>query len=75
MRMAIVELPDRRSKNQQRSVLRAAIRQLDRADVYLSAVAAMEIGDWGAERELRRIRTDLEGLRRSFLERRSEPIP
>ena len=75
MRSAIVQLPDLRSHNQQRAVLRAAIRQLERADLYLSAVASMDIGGWEVERTLRQVRSDLEGLRRSFVERRSELIP
>ena len=75
MRNAILQLPDRRSQNQQRTVLRAAIRQLERADLYLGAVASMEMGDWKIERSLRHIRTDLEGLRRSLIEHRSVLIP
>ena len=72
MRSAILQMPDRRSQNQQRAVLRAAIRQLERADLYLAAVSSMAVGDWVAERTVRQIRSDLEGLRRSFIERRSE---
>lgn len=71
MRNAILELPARRSQNQQRGVLRAAIRQLERADVYLGAVAAMEIGDWPAERSIRQLRDDLEGLRRHLSDLRA----
>ncbi len=74
MRSAIVQLPDRRSQNQQRSVLRSAIRQLERADLYLGAVTSMEIGYWETERTLRNLRTELEGLRRSLIEHRSELI-
>lgn len=71
MRNAILELPARRSQNQQRGVLRSAIRQLERADVYLGAVAAMEIGDWPAERSIRQLRDDLEGLRRHLSDLRA----
>lgn len=74
MRNAILELPGHRSNNQQRGVLRTAIRQLERADVYLGAVSSMEIGDWDVERSLRQIRADLEGLRRRLIELRSELI-
>ena len=74
MRNAIVRLPELRSTNQQRTVLRAAIRQLERADLYLAAVSAMDLGEPGAQRALDAVRRDLEGLRRSFLERRSELI-
>ena len=72
MRSAVVHLPARRSQNLQRPLLSAAIRQLERADIYLGTVASMDIGDWQSDRSLRQLRTDLEGLRRSFIERRSE---
>lgn len=71
MRNAIVRLPDQRSSNQQRVVLRAAIRQLERADIYLASVAAMEIGDWPAERSVRQLREDLESLRRHLSDLRA----
>lgn len=71
MRNAILELPGRRSHNQQKGVLRAAIRQLERADVYLGALAAMEIGDWRAQRSIRQLRNDLEGLRRHLSDLRA----
>jgi hypothetical protein len=64
MRNAILQLPDQRTSNAQRRVLRAAIRQLDRADVYLAAVAYMQIDDRAADRALRQVRTDLDGLKR-----------
>ena len=52
-------------------MLRAAIRQLERADLYLAAVAAMEIGDWPAERSVRQLRDDLESLRRHLSDLRA----
>ena len=64
MRNAIVRLPDQRSTSQQRTVLRTAIRQLERADIYIAAVASMEIGDWAGQRAVRQLRDDLESLRR-----------
>ena len=64
MRNAILQLPAQRTSNEQRQVLRAAIRQLDRADVYLAAVAYMQIDDRAADRALTRLRTDLDGLKR-----------
>ena len=70
MRSAIVKLPDQRSSNQQRSVLRTAIRQLERADIYMAAVASMEIGDWAAQRAIRQLRDDLESVRRRLAELR-----
>ena len=71
MRNAIVRLPDQRSTGQQRTVLRAAIRQLERADLYLGAVAALEIGDWPAERSVRQLRDDLGSLRRHLSDLRA----
>lgn len=41
MRNAIVQLPDARTTNERRQVLRAAMRQLERAEIYLAAVAYM----------------------------------
>jgi hypothetical protein len=64
MRNAILQLPAQRTSNEQRQVLRAAIRQLDRADVYLAAVAYMQIDDRAADRALIQLRTDLDGLKR-----------
>jgi len=55
-------------------VLRTAVRQLERADQYLAAVAAMDLGEPVQQRALDRLRRDLEGLRRSFIERRPELI-
>jgi hypothetical protein len=44
-------------------VLRAASRQLERAELYLAAVAFMELDDREAQRAIARLRTDLESLR------------
>lgn len=71
MRSAIVQLPDRRSQNQQRAVLRAAIRQLERADIYVASVAAMDIGDWSSQRSVRQLRDDLDSLRRHLVDLRA----
>jgi hypothetical protein len=70
MRNAIVQLPEQRTTGERRRVLRAAIRQLERAEVYLAAVAFMDIGDRPAERALSQLRADLEGLRRHLGEQR-----
>jgi len=64
MRNAVSQIPRLRSASERRQVLRTAIRQLERADVYLAAVVHMEITDWEAGRSLRRIRGDVEQLRR-----------
>jgi len=71
MRSAILQLPESRSANEQRQVLRTAMRQLERADLYLAAVAYMELGDREAERALDQVRTDLESLRRYIGQRRN----
>jgi hypothetical protein len=55
---------------EQRQVLRAAIRQLERADIYLAAVTYMDIDDRPAERALRQLRADLDALRRHLGEQR-----
>lgn len=73
MRSAVLQLPDGRTAGQRRQVLRAALRQLERADVYLAAVAYMELDDRQARRAVGRLRAELEGLRRYLAERGSEP--
>jgi hypothetical protein len=64
MRNAILQLPDQRTAGEQRKVLRAAIRQLDRAEIYLAAVAYMRLDDRAAERSIRQLRADVDGLKR-----------
>jgi hypothetical protein len=71
MRSAILRMPDHRSGGQQRAVLRTAIRQVDRADVYIAAVASMEIGDWALQRSVRQLRADLEAIRRHLSDLRA----
>lgn len=70
MRNAIVQLPAQRTSGEQRLVLRAAIRQLERAEIYLAAVAFMDIGDREADRAVSQLRTDLESLRRHLSDQR-----
>jgi hypothetical protein len=64
MRNAILQLPEQRTTNEQRQVLRAAIRQLDRAEIYLAAVSYMQLDDRASQRALRQLRADLDGLKR-----------
>jgi hypothetical protein len=71
MRNAIVQLPQHRTVSERRHVMRAAIRQIERADVYLAAVVHMELDDRGAERALRELRADLDALRRHLSEQRT----
>jgi hypothetical protein len=71
MRSAILQLPETRSAKERRQVLRTAVRQLERADLYLAAVSYMELDDREAKRALSRLRTDLESLKRLLGERRN----
>jgi len=71
MRNAILQLPEARTVHERRKVLRAAMRQLERADLYLAAVAYMDIGDREAQRALNKVRGDLANLGRYLGERRN----
>ena len=62
MRNAIVRMPEYRSGPESRQVLRTAIRQLERAEIYLAAVASMELGDAPAENAVEDIRGDVKHL-------------
>ena len=72
MRNAILQLPDSRTAGERRQVLRAAIRQLERAEIYLAAVAYMELDDREAERTVNRVRFEVDGLRQYLAAQRSE---
>ena len=72
MRSAILQLPSRRNANERRQVLRAAIRQLDRAEIYLAAVAYMDIDDRAAQRSVRQLRSDFNSLKGHLVELRAE---
>ena len=72
MRSAILQLPSRRNANERRQVPRAAIRQLDRAEIYLAAVAYMDIDDRAAQRSVRQLRSDLNSLKGHLAELRAE---
>jgi gamma-glutamyl phosphate reductase len=72
MRNAVVQLPGSRSANEQRQVLRAAVRQLERAELYLAAVAAMELDDRAANRALAQLRRDVDALRHHLIDVRAE---
>jgi acyl-CoA reductase-like NAD-dependent aldehyde dehydrogenase len=74
MRSAILQLPEARTARERRQVLRTAVRQLERAELYLAAVAYMELGDREAQRALNQLRTDLESLKRHIGERRNQVI-
>ena len=71
MRNAILQLPETRTASERRQALRAAIRQVERAEIYLAAAAYMELDDREAQRSLNQLRTDVESLRRQLGERRN----
>jgi hypothetical protein len=64
MRSAIIQHPEARTAREQRQVLRAALRKLDRVDTDLTAVAHMRLDDLAAQRLLNHLRTDVDSLRR-----------
>ncbi len=64
-------MPEQRSHSQHRQVLRAAIRQLERADDYLAAVSYMDIPDAEVWRSVRRLRLELDELRRHLADLRT----
>jgi hypothetical protein len=70
MRSAILQLPETRTARERGLVLRAAIRQLERAEVYLAAVAYMQLDDQEAQRSVNQLRTDVASLARYLGERR-----
>ena len=70
MRSAILQLPQTRTAKERRFVLRAAIRQLDRAELYLAAVAYMDLDDREAKRALNQLRRDVDSLLRHLSESR-----
>ncbi len=71
MRAAVLQLPGARTPNENRQVLRAAIRQLERAELYFDAVSAMELDDREARRALGRLRAETVALRTYLGEQRS----
>ena len=72
MRNAILQLPEARTANQDRHVIRAAIRQLERADIYLAAITYMKLDDREAQRAVNQLRANVESLRRYLGERRDQ---
>jgi acyl-CoA reductase-like NAD-dependent aldehyde dehydrogenase len=70
MRNAILHLPETRTASERRQVLRAAIRQLERAEVYLAAIAYMDLDDRQAQRAVNQLRTDVGSLRRHLSDQR-----
>ena len=71
MRSAVLQLPNARTAGERRKVLRAAVRQLERAELYFDAVAYMDIDDRVAKRALAQLKSDLRSLATYLLELRS----
>jgi hypothetical protein len=71
MRAAVLQLPGTRTASESRQVFRAAVRQLERADLYLAAIGAMDLGDRQAARALNQLRTEVDALRRHLIELRA----
>lgn len=57
-----------------RRLLREAVRQLERAEIYLAAVSDMEIEDRAASRALNQLRVDARDLRRHLSTEPESPI-
>ena len=72
MRNAILQLPEVSTANQERQVIRAAIRQLERADIYLAGITYMKLDDREAQRAVNQMRANVESLRRYLGERRDQ---
>lgn len=71
MRNAVVQLRAYRSAGEERQVLRAAIRQLERADLYFVAVEGLDLEDREARRAVERLRAETAVLCSYLGERRS----
>jgi hypothetical protein len=71
MRNAILRMPEQRTAGEQRQVLRTAIRQLERAEIYLAAIASLDLGDRAAKREVEQIRIDMKQLLRYLSDKRA----
>jgi len=69
MRNAAVQNQELRTESEQRRVLRIAVRQLERADLYLAAVCALELPE--AEAAIDAVRDDVEELRRHLIDARA----
>jgi hypothetical protein len=72
VRSAILQLPEARTAGERRRVLRAAIRQLERVEIYLAAVSYMELEDSQVDRTVNRLRSEVDGLRRALADQRNE---
>jgi lysylphosphatidylglycerol synthetase-like protein (DUF2156 family) len=71
MRSAVLQLPNARTAGERRKVLRAAVRQLERAEVYFDAVEYMDLDDRQARRSLAQLKSDLRSLTAYLVQLRS----
>ena len=71
MRSAVLQLPNARTAGERRKVLRAAVRQLERAEVYFDAVEYMDLDDRQARRALAQLKSDLRSLTTYLVQLRS----
>lgn len=72
MRNAMLQQPASRTASERRQVLRSAMRQLERAEIYLAAVAYMELDHREAGRAVNQLRADVEALRQHLAELRAD---
>jgi hypothetical protein len=71
VRSAVLQISTARTAGERRKVLRAAIRQLERAELYFDAVEYMDLDDAIASRALSQLRSDLRSLNGYLIELRS----
>ena len=65
----MLQVQELRTESERRRVLRIAVRQLERADLYLAAVCALELPE--AEAAIDGLRDDVEDLRRRLIDARA----
>ncbi len=66
-----LQASERDRVDERRRILRAAVRQLERAEDYIAAAGHLELGDPAMQLALDGLRQDLEGLRLQLAERHS----
>jgi len=69
MRNAVLQMRELRTESERRRVLRIAVRQLERADLYLAAVSALELPE--AEAAIDALRDGVEDLRGHLIDVRA----
>lgn len=70
MRNPIANVPAQRSSDEIRQAFRAAVRQVESADLYLAAVIYMDLEDPSVDRAVNQLRAGLDGLRRYLIDQR-----